>query len=489
MLVGPTKGSIITKARTDLIVTPRARTPAVVAWSQFAWLGLVALAWSGLLVRLSTDPDYTAGELLDHFQSWREGAALYPVLGATPPLRVLNYPPLVLLLIRGVTAAGIPPLLAGRGVDALGLVAMAAGVAWWAWARGARGAMLAGTVGLLGASFPVLYGAGQFHVELWGAAGTIWGFALLDRAASWKGAALGGVALALGCFAKQTQAIPALVALGWAWVYRPPRAAAATAGFAGTGALGAAAITAAWGMEPWSHLITYTVGTYSAANLATQLASHVAPWAMLFAIAASQWWTDRALVRADPVWWYWVGALLWSLSAARVGSGYPYFLDLHLATALLVGPRVFGAAQPRRPLLTWLLAAQIVGADLGVAAALGVNVARLERTEAELPALCARLAPQPTVVTEEAGVARACGRSALIHPFITTSLAAQGLWDPTPFEAGLRAGAYSAALLPFDPRVGPEGVHAERWTAGELAAFRSAPIVEAAPTGRWIARW
>ncbi len=261
---------------------------------------MVALVWSGLLLSLSVDPDYTAGELRDHFQAWREGGALYPALGIAPPLRVLNYPPLVFLLIRGVAGLGVPPLAAGRLVDALGLVAMAGAVAWWARARGAHGAVLAGTVGLLGASFPVLHGTGQFHIELWGAAGTVLGFALIDRASSWRGAAFGGVALALACFAKQTQAVPAIVALAWSWWYRPREAASATVAFALTGAAGAAAITAAWGLEPWRHMVTYTVGTFSGANLAEQFVSHVAPWATLLAFTASAWWTDRTLVKSDP---------------------------------------------------------------------------------------------------------------------------------------------------------------------------------------------
>ncbi len=159
---------------------------------------------------------------------------------------------------------------------------------------------------------------------------------------------------------------------------------------------------------------------------------------------------------------------------------------------VFVGPRLFGRATlapARTPLLNGLIALQIVGANLGVAAALGVNVARLARTEAELPALCARLRADRTVVAEEAGVMRACGRPALVHPFITTSLATQGMWDSKPFERALSEGEYSAALLPFDPRAAPGSVHAERWTAAELEAFRRAPLVEAAPTGRLIARW
>jgi hypothetical protein len=159
--------------------------------------------------------------------------------------------------------------------------------------------------------------------------------------------------------------------------------------------------------------------------------------------------------------------LIWSLSASRIGSGYPYFLDVHIATAICVGPRIFRTPPVRSGAWGWLLAIQIVGANLGAAGALTANAMRLAHTEAELPALCARLSGEPRLIAEEAGLTRACGLPTLIHPFITTSLAA----------------------LPFDPRGKVTGAHAQRWTKGELAAFRDAPVVELMPTGRWAARW
>jgi hypothetical protein len=181
---------------------------------------LVVAMWSAALLAVRLDPDYTAGELLDHLMAWRGGGALYPVLGASAPYRVLNYPPLVLLMARGLSTLGVPALTAGRLVNGVGLGALVAAVAWWARARGVRGAALAGTLGLLGASFPLVYGAGQFHIELWAEAGTVWGFALLACGRGRTMAALAGAALAAACFAKQSQVVLALVALGWAWSRR-----------------------------------------------------------------------------------------------------------------------------------------------------------------------------------------------------------------------------------------------------------------------------
>ena len=470
---------------------PRAagRLGASLAWAQLSWLAGALAAWSALLLSFPLDADYTSGELLDHLESWRETGVLYPALGALPPLRVLNYPPLALLAARALAGLGLPTLAAGRLATALGVIAVLAGVAWWARARGARGAALVGTVGLLGASFPFLYAAGQLHIEPWAAAGTVWGFALLDRGRSTAAACLGAAALALGCFAKQTEVVPALAALAWLWTFRRGAALPAAGTFAALGLLGSAAITAAWGMEPWRHMLGYTVGTFSAANLGLQLLSHVAPWVILLALAARAAWTERDRAVRDPALWYFAITLLWSLSAARVGSSFTYFLDLHVATVVWVGPRVFERDARAARAWGWLLAAQIAAADVGVGVALALNVSRLARERDELPALCAAVRADPVVVTEEAGSARACGRAALFHPFILTSLAGQGRWDAAPLERSLASGAYPVALLPFDPRVGPTGAHAERWTAAELDAFRSAPSVERATSGHWVARW
>lgn len=463
---------------------------ALASRGQLAWFAAAAVTWSLLLLGLPLDPDYTAGELFDHLASWRETGVLYPALGSLPPYRVLNYPPLVLAAARALTALGLPELAAGRVMNALGLLTLVGAAAWWARARGARGAALAGTLGLLGASFPVLYAAGQFHIELWAAALTLAGFALLDRAPGARAPVLAAAALALACFAKQTQVVPAAVALAWAWMHRRAGAPAAMAALASVGLAGSAAITLAWGVEPWRHMIVYTVGTYSLANLGFQALSHAAPWLVLLAFTAWTAWTERRSAAADPVLWLWAGSLLWSLSAARAGSGYPYYLDLHVATAIWAGPRIFGpGALAGSQAWKWLLAAQIVGADVGVGTALAVNVARLREVEADLPALCATLGDAPAVLVEDVGLARACGRRVVLHPFVMASLAARGRWDPAPLDSALRRGDVPVALLPFDPREPTQGAHGDRWPPPLLAALAEAPRVERVPPGYWVLRW
>lgn len=458
------------------------------AWGQFAWLALVVTLWSAALFALPLDPDYTAGELLDHLMGWRDQGLLYPPLGEGPTLRVLNYPPLGLLLARGLTATGLTPLAAGRLSNALALLTLLGTAAAWARARGARGAVLAGTVGLLGASVPVLYGAGQFHIELWAAAGTLAGFALLSGG-SRRGAVAAGACLALACFTKQTQVVPALAALGWAWRYRREHAGTATAVFLGLGFAGSAGITAAWGMEPWRHMLTYTVGTFSLKNLAVQYLGHVGPWVIFLAFAA-RGVRKAPEARRDPLLWYGAAALIWSLSAARVGSSYPYFLDLHLALALWVGPRLFDAARRPGRAWAWLLTFQVVSADVGATLFLRARLHRLEETARALPTLCASFdAGQDPVLAEEAGLARACGRQPLLHPFIMASLGGRGIWNGEPFREGVARGDAGPAILPFDPRGPVADAHSQRWTPALLHAFRHAPSVEPAPAGHWVVRW
>ena len=493
------------------ITSPLASKAALAGWSQLSWFIAVSVVWSALLLTLPIDPDYTSGELLDHLESWRASGVLYPELSPEAPSRVLNYPPLVLVLARGFGLLGASGLLAGRLVNALGAVVLVVAVALWSKSRGVRGARLAGTVGLMGASFPVLYGLGGFHLEIWAAAGTVAGFALLDRGSSRRAVVLGGIVLALACFAKQTQVIPAVVALAWVVSRRRSMAPAAVAAFAATGVLGAGVITRVWGLEAWRHMLTYTVGTFSLNNLGVQTVSHVAPWAILFAFlvrtastarapltvgaaspthTASPASTEKQGTLDDIVFWYWCGALLWSLSAARVGSSYAYFLDLHLATVMWVGPRLFDPVGAGRAVLwRWLLAAQVVGANVGVGAALATNIVRLRAVQEDLPGVCALLEGQEDVLAEEAGLVRACGHASVMHPFILSSLASQGLWDLSRFESDLRDGVYALALLPFDPREPAAGVHAERWHPALLAAFRTAPSVEAIASGRWLVRW
>ena len=93
------------------------------------------------------------------------------------------------------------------------------------------------------------------------------------------------------------------------------------------------------------------------------------------------------------------------------------------------------------------------------------------------------------MLVEVAGLARACGRRPVLHPFIMTSLARRGLWGASAFEEDVRAGAYSVAVVPFDPREPVPQAQRDRWTESVLAAFAQARVVETYPSGWRVLRW
>ncbi len=471
---------------------------------QLAWLITICLFWSISLALHPLDPGYTAGELLDHLQGWMETGKLYPSIEGDGTLRVLNYPPMVLVLVRFLALLGVQPLLAGRLVNGLGVILVLGVIGWWVHARGRDWAASISSLGLLGASVPFVYGTGQFRIEMWAVLGTVMGWALVDRGKTGRAVFWAGVLLAMSCFAKQTQVVPSLVALVWVWKYRPTELRSILFGYLGAGIAGVTAITLVWGLEPWRHMLIYTTGTYSIMNLGWQFLSHVAPWTPLLSVAAYSVLRGRPEARSDPVWWYWCSALVWSFSAVRSGSSSAYFLDLHLATVMLVGPVLFsaggvlaGADQAslripktrRHRLLPWILVFQVIGADIAVGTVAWINLSRVSDITGDLASICSEFPSPGPVLAEEASIAHACGHSALIHPFIMTSLSRRGLWDASDFETAVASGEIGTAVISFDPRQPVTGTHLDRWTLPVLRAFRVAPKQTAYPGGVWAVSW
>jgi hypothetical protein len=443
---------------------------------QLAWtVGLAAL-WMIWLLFLPVDPDYTSGELLDHLLSWRETGSLYPDPTALPH-RVLNYPPLFLLMVRALVSLGVPALVAGRILGSLGVLAALGMLVGWLRTVGVSSSAALVGLGLVGTSFPLLYSAGQFHLEGWAVAATLAGFWFGSRGDGW--AILAGVALALGCFFKQTQVVLSLVALCWIWRHRSWREAVmAGVGFGVVGVVGCGLISLFFGAEAWRHMLSYTVGTFSLRQLGLQLGSFAFSWPVFVFFAFRASLGDRES-RADPRTWYLLGAALWALSSIREGSSYAYFLDFHLAVLLWVIPLLDRMPSPR---LSRAFALQMVGASVVVGGILGYDLQQAHLTEEALPALCevVRTGPGYTV-SGSPGLVRACGGRPALHPFITASLARQGLWDAAPFEAALAVHEFGPVLLSFDPKDEVGGVNRERWTEETLRIFRD----RYSEAGRW----
>lgn len=452
-------------------IASTARWWTALSAAQLVWGVLLAGGWLALVWAARTDPDYTAGEILDSTMAWSESGRLYGSIDHVP-YRVFNYPPAFPAAVRLLMAGGLAPLAAGRLLALASTVLVVVLTYRWLRAAGCQptGAMLA--VSLFASSFPLMFLVGQFHLQWPAVAASLLGAYLLRTPPSAASAALAGGCLALACFFKQTQVWSLAVIGVWLVVHHRQafRAFATTSGT--VAALGLAVVFGLFGEEAWRHLVTYTVGTFSFRNLAQMVRIHVAPWTLPFVFGL--WIAARDPgARRDVRFWYFAGASLWLLSAARSGAGPQYVIEWSIATILWIGPSLEALLRTAR-WRSWAVAAvaaQLVLGDAIAAEGLAVRGIRLRHTERALSALCAALPADAPTPIESAAVARACGRTPALYPFIMTNLAERGLWDERPFVQEIARGAFTAVVLPFDFSDGRERP-SRRWTPAMLAAVR-----------------
>jgi hypothetical protein len=442
-----------------------------VSVGQLAWGALLVGAWLSLVWPSRMDPDYTSGEILDNTIAWAELGRLYGPIDQMPH-RVFNYPPAFPAAVRALMAAGIAPLLAGRLLTLASIVLVLLLVYRWLRVIGCDRTVTALVVSLFASSFPLVYFVGQFHLQ-WAAVGlSLVGCSLLREPVSGARAAAAGLALALACLFKQTQVVSLVVMGTWLLVYHRRAVPAYAATAAMVSALGAAVVFGFFGREAWLHLVTYTVGTFSFDHLVLSLRKHGAAWTAPFLFGV--WIAARDPAgRRDARFWYFAGSSLWLLSTARAGAGPGYFIEWSCATMLWIGPSLqeFSQTPRRRAWIAAALVAQLAASDAIAATKLLDQVNRLRRTERVLPELCAALPVAPPTPIESPGIARACGRTPALHPFIMTNLARRGLWDDHAFVRDIARGAFPVVVLPFDFSDGTFH-RAERWTPAMLLAVR-----------------
>jgi hypothetical protein len=444
---------------------------AALSAGQLIWGALLVGAWLALVWPARTDPDYTAGEILDSTMAWSESGRLYSPIDHTP-YRVFNYPPAFPAAVRLLMAAGLAPLLAGRLLTLASIAIVVLLSYRWLRAVGCHrsGAVLA--LSLFASSFPLMFYVGQFHLQWAAVAASLFGCYLLRAPTSAARVALAGGSLALACFFKQTQ-IWSLVLMGaWLLVHHRDALRAFATAAAAVAALGVVAVFGIFGTEAWLHLVTYTVGTFSFKTLTHMLWLYVGPWTLPFVFGL--WIAARDPVgRRDVRFWYFAGSSLGLLSAARSGAGPQYLIEWSIATVLWIGPSIQELLRtPRwRGWAVAVLAAHLVLGDAITAERLFVRGVRLRHTELALPELCAALPADAPTPIESAAVARACGRTPALHPFIMTNLAERGLWDERPFVQDIARGAFAVIVLPFELPDGHDRP-SQRWTPAMLAAVR-----------------
>ena len=453
----------------DATATPRLWTVLFVG--QCAWGIVLAGAWLALVWGSRTDPDYAAGEMLDNTMAWSESARLYGPIDHAP-YRVFNYPPAFPAAVRVLMAAGLAPLLAGRLLTLASIVIAVLVVYRWLRMTGCHRPIAGLVVSLFASSFPLMFLVGQFHLQWTAVALSLLGCYVLRVPAPAARVAVAGGCLALACFVKQTQVVSLAVMGAWLLAYHrralPAFALASTA----VAAVGAVVVFGSFGLDAWRHLVTYTIGTFSVEGLWHELVRHVGPWTLPLVFGLSIAARDPT-GRRDVRFWYFAGSSLSLLSAARAGAASHYFIEWSLATLLWIGPSLQALLRTpqRRGWVAAALGAQLVLGDAIAAQKLVARGAGLQQTELALPALCAALPARAPAPIESAAIARACGGTPVLHPFIMTNLARRGLWDERPFVRALEQGAFAVVVLPFDLS-DEEARRSGRWTPAMLEAMR-----------------
>ncbi len=431
----------------------------------FIYFLLLACTWSFLVFSSLWNPDYTSGEIYDHYLAWNEGFSLYSTLG-TEPFRVLNYPPLYFYAVKLFTQIfTVPALLAGRIISLLSAVFSLILLGQWCRKLGLSKTQNLGLIALCATSFPLLYPLPQFHLQ--------WLAVLLSFSgiylASFKKMFplfLGAVLLSLGCFTKQTQVITAFIVFLWLMTHSLPKSAWFLFCFGGVSFGIFKYFELQFGSEMIKHLVTYTVGSFSWIQLLRQIFFHLLPWIgfLIFAFWKARISTPK---RKDIIWFYFLGQTFWLLSSAREGASYQYFMEWSLATLLWIAPALF---QQTPPWLVRLLKVQYIGGVIGVSLLLSYHSSYLIRLNNSLHEICSSI--QNTnhfILSDDPGLVRACGQTPAIQPFIFNNLAQKGLWNEEILKSHIQRKSYDYVLFPFDIQ---NTFETERWSKQILLMIR-----------------
>jgi len=456
---------------------------------QTFYLLSILIFWIYFLLHSSLSPDYTSGELYDHFLVWFEKGALYSSIDQSP-YRVLNYPPLFLIFTSAIHTLGFSILSSGKIVTLLFFIFGMGVLFRWFQKIGCEKNSALFLIALLGTSFPVFYNIGQWSLQWPAVSLSLFGLYLIQTPTKKTNLFLGALFCAIACFVKQTQIIPIFIGFFWLLKYHRRQSFYFLLIVAFTGGMGALLLQYYFGEEIWKHLILYTVGSFSYSALLKQLSLHALPWIIFFSFGI---WLGikNKQERCHLRWWYFVGTTLSLFSSARLGASHQYFLEWTVATLLWIGPSILpplflqirgrrrakaalatARAEGKVKLFSFLLLFQTLAADLGVAALLFHHVKDLKESEKNLPQICSNLGDAKIIPSGDPGLIRACGKLPALQPFIMTNLSHKNLWDQSAFLTQLSDGNYPFILLPFDLEKEIEGVNAERWTEKMISTMK-----------------
>lgn len=437
----------------------------------------VLIFWIYPLFHFSLSPDYTAGELYDHFLAWFEKGTLYTSINQSP-YRVLNYPPLFLVFASVAHHLGFSIPSSGKIVTILFFL-LGTGILYqWFRKIGCEKKSVLFLIAILGTSFPVFYNIGQWSLQWPAVTFSLLGLYLIQNPNKKTGLILGAFFCAIACFVKQTQVVPIFIGFFWLLKYHRRNGFWFLLIVVSIGGVGALFLQYYFGEEIWKHLILYTVGSFSFSALLKQLSFHLLPWIIFFSFGIYLGIKNKE-EQKDLRWWYFIGTTISLLSSARLGASHQYFLEWTIATLLWIGPSVLHPLSLQRrevgeevKLFSLLLLFQIFAADIGIGTILFHHIKVLKESEKDLPKICSSLGEAEPIPSGDPGLIRACGKTPALQPFIMTNLSRKKLWDQTLFLNQFSNGDYPLILLPFDLEKGIKGVNSERWTDEMISTMR-----------------
>jgi hypothetical protein len=436
--------------------------------------GAAVILLFAIVVLASDVPcDYGEGDTATWIWLLRHGRAIYGVAAAHGMTMVrTNYPPLQLWLVAALSPSDDAILLTGRLVSVVGFaLATAMVMLSLTKATGSRRVAVLGGL-LLVATFRASFWAVICRADTLALGlGTVGVTLASTRTRLWP--LLSAMAFAASLLTKQNLVVFPVGTIAWAL---------STPGERRAGLLLATTLAALVGgalsaLHLFDAIVSGSVASFRAANLARHLLTSVAPSLLAVLLALPVALGRRELPKvAEAIvgpWrgCFWVG-LVWIVSLGRTGADYNYLLELLTSLAVLAPISVaFGGS---RRLLAGHLAVSLVESCVWVTG-LFLFVLQPHRSEAKLARELLRGVNGP-ILSEQTYLAITAGHAPVVIPFLAAQQAAQGLWDAGPLVSAASRGELSRVLLGFPIEAGPGGAlawHDERFPPGLLAAVSS----------------
>jgi hypothetical protein len=479
--------------------------------SRALWLALCAAfcviavqyaAYAVAALRFPFGLDYSEG-LIWQQALWLGSAKLYGDISKFPFL-ICEYPPLYLIVLRGVHALGIGMLAAGRLISVFAMLGTCVLLGWLVF-RHARQvtarqpALIAGVVaGLLPLSLlPVMSWSVLMRVDLQALALTYAGIACAAcafRRPAWLAPAL--LFFVASAFTKQIY-LAGAAAMFPVCLIRAPRQTLFA--YAGGLALGLALL----GLCEWEtegrflrHIFTYAAGTVDPLIALRQtglwLAAYPLDVALTLAAVFLLWRHNlpnpmdmvRRIRDDETTAWfafltlYLLLTTIMLLAAGKIGAGRNYFIEWMCCWCLWLGCLAV-YAQGRAGALTYVMPAllllQLWPVELGMQ---GLRTAQFSATRrADWGALLARVRGVPgPLLSDDMALTLQAGREVELEPGILVEMAQMGFWDEQRLVDRLRAHYFGAVITAYDP--GDPTFDARYLPATQAALLRAYPHVE-----------